>query len=355
MNQSSDNPAAAVRAPWLALVRKPLRLAQAAESPPQEWRAALGQLLDWLAVDHEFVSAGQTSPVFAPWACWSPAAFQNGGHAALPEARFVASYCIDHGRGAGADIMLLSPHPATCTVRQHGGDALPCAGVLKAMIRAASKEGRERIAVMVHARHRAAVTGMRLCAPGTVLDVLAIEEALPALMRGTPAWDAIIAMPDLRGIVFAMLAETTGVRGPWPMLWHAGGSGGGLCRVTCEALGNSAGSEGAGEGTLPLDAAALALALALALREAGMMRPARRLHASWARLQGRGVATAGRGADAPYAIEVGDAEFIGLLCRDTAANRGMQKPWHALAEDDISNDGTQIAPLRIVSWDLADS
>ena len=92
-----------------------------------------------------------------------------------------------------------------------------------------------------------------LCPEGFAVDIIAIEDALPALMVSGAPWDAVIAMPELRRIVFNLLAETSGVRGPWPMLWHNRG----LRRVTCEVRGEVRGEGTAkGAGRLPLDAQA---------------------------------------------------------------------------------------------------
>jgi hypothetical protein len=353
MEHSSDWPkqpaAIAAAAPVLALVEDRLRLAVPAAPVPQAWQDAATALLAWLGVETEFVaSPGHT--LFAPWEAWSPAAFQNGGCAALPKAQFVASYGLGDPRAA--DIMLLSPHPRVCTAGQGAGDALPRAGVMRAMIRAAAREGRRRIAILVHARHRDALARQRLaedprlCPAGTSLDILAIEEAIPTLMRPRAAWDAIIAMPDLRGIVLAMLAQATGVRGAWPMLWHGGEQGNDLVRVTSELVGSPCES-------LPLDATALALGLALTLRGAGCEAAARKLHRGWARLRDSGVATPGRGSDAPYATEVSEAEFIALLACDAAAGTRGQTGWLALENQHKAIFPAQTPQLRIVSSNLA--
>ncbi len=390
MDQSSERPgpvpsdgtraARVPRAPGLAVVSDPLRLDKGGDPMRQSWSASLADLQGWLGIDSAFVRASDAvAPVFTPWAGWSPAAFQNGGCAGLPEAQFVASYCIDHARGGGSDVMLISPHPITCAAgpddvegegergRELGG--LPRTDVLAAMIRAAAGEGRKRLAIIVHARHRAALVGLqlaedtRLCPPGTALDILGIEDALPQLMRAQPAWDAVIALPDLRGIVFTLLAETTGVRGPWPMLWYgrgrAGQAAGRLLRVTCETDGKLGGGSG---GTLPLDAQALVLALALSLRvtgletglETGELRAAGRLQTGWARLRDRGVTTARRGSDAPYACEVPEAEFIALLCRDAAVSQRPHHPERPLENSQKSVYANQTPVLRLVSSNRAD-
>jgi hypothetical protein len=147
------------------------------------------------------------------------------------------------------------------------------------MIRAAVAEGRERIAIIVHARQRTALAAMRLaedrslCPEGFAVDILAIQDALPALMAPGAPWDAIIAMPELRITVFILLAETSGVRGPWPMLWYKLG----VRRVTSKLRGEV---RGEGTGRLPLDAPALIHALALTLHAAGKAGAALRLHAA---------------------------------------------------------------------------
>ncbi len=357
MDNSSDNPglqaADAVpvrRASGLALVSNPLRLASEGEPMPQSWSAALADLASFLGIDTAFVPAPDAAaPVFAPWEGRSASAFQNGGDG-LPEAQFVASYCIDHASSAaqhrgGVDVMLISPHPAAC---EPGEGGLPGIGTLRAMIRVAIAEGRERIAVIGHARQVSAIAALRLgddrslCPDDTALDILATEDAIPSLMAGSAPWDAIIAVPDLRSIVFTLLAETSGVRGPWPMLWHNRG----LRRVTCEVK---------GEGTvrLPLDAPALIHALALTLKAAGKADPALRLHDSWARLRARGVTTAARGSDAPYATEVTDGQFIALLQGEIASGGRAASTWRALKNQSMIISGSQMPRLRVISSTIA--
>lgn len=361
----------ALRSPALSLVTPRFQLAEPAEPAPEDWRASLAQLLAWLRVDTEFVAParagrlsrmadwtlaagklGRPAPVFAPWIGWSPAAFQHGGLAGLPQAQYVASYLIDHARGAtaskgGTDIVLMSPHPAACMGEAAGDVPGPRAGVLRAMIRAARAEGRERMAIILHARQRNAIArqllaaGRELTRDGLELDVLTIEEALAPLMAGAPRWDAIIAMPDLRSTVFTLLAETSGVRRAWPMLWY----GRGLELVTGEAPGE-------GASRLPLDAPALIHALALTLHEAGMGRAAWRLHDAWARLRDSGVTSAGRGSDAPYVTAVADAEFLALLCRDAAASKRPQAPWRALKNAEPAHCGSHSPTLRVVASTL---
>jgi hypothetical protein len=364
MNHTSNapsKPAAEVRsvgsAPRLALVSDGMRFVRPAVAAPEGWGPATDDLLGWLGIDAGFMPAGtpaarNAAPVFAPWTSWCPTAFQNGGAASLPEADFAASYCLGDPR-AGADrrcapfdVMLLSPHPQACD------DGLPRMDVLRAMIRAAVAEGRARIAIIVTARCRTAIARLdlaedgELCPEGVSLDLLAMEQAIPRLMASAAPWDAVIAMPDLRGTVFAMLAETSGVGGPWPMLWH----GRGLRQICCEMPGEA---EGDGAADLPVDADVLALALTLALRAAGRQRDALRLYESWARLRDRGVTTHRRGSCAPYTTAVDDAGFIALICRDTTSPRRSPELWYALKNQQRSAfSGINMRPLRVVSSNL---
>lgn len=374
----ADGPTPARAGPRLTLVRTALRLTEPTVPAPQEWRAALGELLGWLGVEVEILPpprpdrlarlpglrpraprAGEGVPVFAPWTAWCPTAFQNGGSAGLPDAEFVASYALEHHRAfaepwrGDADIMLLSPHPAACIATTGDSAMLPRAGTMRAMIRAAVAEGRERIAILVHARHRTAMHALRLaedprlCPPGVRLEIAAIEEALPLLVTGAGRWEAIITMPDLRGMVFAMVGQATRMRGPWPMLWSVRDR---LVQITAEALGQN---EGASAGQVPLDAALLTHALTLGLHAAGFQVPAARLHAGWARLRGSGVTTTGRGDDAPYVTEVPDAEFVTLLCRDTVGDHRLPITWRALKCQQKSVFGNREPGLRIVPANIA--
>lgn len=376
-SQSAAAAAAAVRpasAAALALVQSRFRLALPEQDPPAAWRESLSGLLDWLGIDAEFVASARArrlprlgewtlspaagAPVFAPWLGWSPVAFQHGGLPGLPQAQFVASYLVDHARGAapgqaGADVVLMSPHPATCTISEAGGVPIPRPAVLKAMIRTARGEGRERLAIILHARQRNAVATMLLAAgkgmtrDGPAIEILTIEEALAPLAALRAPWDAIIAMPDVRGTVFTLLARTAGVRGAWPMLWLTGtgddGARGGIRLVTSEAPGE-------GVSRLPLDAPALIHALALTLHAGGAQRAAWRLHEAWARLRDSGVTTPGRGGeDAPYVSVVSDEAFAAMLRRDAGVSKRPQTRWQALNDGPVAFSGTQNATLRIVS------
>lgn len=355
--------------PTLALVTSLFQLAEPADPAPEAWREGVEQLLAWLGVETEFLtparpsgrlarmadwaaSAGQLAtpaPIFAPWIGWSPSAFQHGGLIALPQAHYVVSYLIDHARGAptargGTDIVLMSPHPSVCIAEAVGDIPTPRAAVLRTMIRAARAEGRERAAIICHARQRNEVArqllaaGRGLTRDGLALDILTIEDALAPLMTGAVRWDAIIAMPDLRSTVFTLLAETSGVRRAWPMLWF----GRSLQLVTSE-------TPGEGASRLPLDAPVLIHALALALHAAGRGRAARRLHDAWAQLRDSGVTSTGRGTDAPYVTAVTDDAFLTMLCRDRAVSKRPQMPWRALKNAEIANSGGHLPTLRVVA------
>lgn len=358
----------------LALVQSRFRIGMPQQDPPAAWQEGLAGLLDWLGIDAEFVPAARPgrlarladwtlapaagAPVFAPWLGWSPVAFQHGGLPGLPQAQFVASYLVDHARGAapgqsGVDVVLMSPHPATCAITEAGGVPTPRPAVLKAMIRTAQAEGRERLAIILHARQRNAIATMLLAAgkgltrEGPAIEILTIEEALAPLSAARAPWDAIIAMPDVRGTVFTMLARSAGVRGAWPMLWLSGaganGERGGLRLVTSEAAGE-------GVSRLPLDAPALIHALALTLHAGGAGRAACRLHDGWARLRDSGVTSAGRGGEeAPYVSVVDDAEFLAMIRRDAAVSKRPQTSWRALNDGLVAFSGTRTANLRVVS------
>jgi hypothetical protein len=179
------------------------------------------------------------------------------------------------------------------------------------MIAAARAESRSRVAVIVPARCLGAATRLLLAAEpaparaGLDFAVLSIEDALARLATGEPVWDAIIVLPELRGLIVTMLARQCKIAGPWPMLWHD--------RNRVLICGET--PAGAGSGNA-LDATLLAQSLILAVQMAGHSPAARQLHEAWARLRDRGVTTARRGSDAPYVTQVSDADMVDLLCSD---------------------------------------
>lgn len=362
--------AAAMSGTALAVVRTRLQLAAPSQTPTADWRDGIDDLLGWLGIDVNVVpacsargvsrmpgwtvppvvNAAAGVPVFAPWLCWSPAAFQHGGLASLPKAQWVASYLLECGVGlplapCGVDIALMSPLPAVCTLDSAAGVPLPHAAVLKGMIGAAKAERRSKLAIILHARQRNAVARQLMIADriltrdGITLDILTIEDALRPLMDGGAPWDAIIAMPDVRSIVLAMLSHASGVRGPWPMLWHGQR---GIQLIT---------SEGGVDGMtrVPLDAPTLIHALALSLRHAGLSHSAWRLHEAWARLRDSGVTTPGRGSCAPYVSQRCDADFIAMLVKNLAPSKRPVRSWRALACVERPTRPSQRANLQVVA------
>jgi hypothetical protein len=356
-------PAAPVARGGLRLVSGGLRLAEPLAAPDPEWQAAFADLLAWLGIAIEPAAAPRPQGLlrmadwaraaaaggavrFTPWQVISPVALQHGGAADLPRAEWIASYLFDHAAGAGhragpLDLMLLSPHPAACVADGAGALPLPRAATTVAMIRAARAEGRSRIAIIVPAAARNAFARQLLLADreltreGLELEIIAIEQALGGLTFARPKWDALIVMPELRSIVFALLAEATGIRAAWPMLWHGAN---GLVQVTSEALAEAG-------ARLPLDAPVLVQSLAVTLHHAGMSGPARRLHEACVRLRDNGVVTPSRGSPAPYVNTRSDAEFVSLICADMGIGSRPVPHWRALG--DVPAGGTSADPVRL--------
>lgn len=350
--------------PGLQLVNTGLRLAEPVGASNPAWANATARLLDWLEIaitpvaprraqglakvaDWARSAAGTNlAPRFAPWLPISPVALQHPASPDLPRADWVASYLFDHGPGSAArgdalDLMLMSAHPACCEPDDDGTAPLPRLAIVEAMIRAARAEGRSRIALIVPARQRNAASRQLLLADrtltreGITLEVLGIEQALGELALARPRWDGLIVSPHLRSIVFALVAQASGIAGPWPMLWH-GPSG--LVLAASEAL-CEAGAR------LPLDGVVLVQALALTLQQAGMAPAALRLHESCARLRDSGVVTPSRGSPAPYVTEVDDAQFIALVCDGAAAGKRAVPDWRAVP--DLPRSGTTGEAVRL--------
>ena len=353
----------------LMVVASRLRLGQPGSATPDAWQEGLIRLLDWLRVDAEFVTvpspthasplgerATQSTPlagtgftIFAPWLGWSPVALQRGGASGLPQAQFVASYLLDHDRGqaalrGGIDLVLMSPHPSQCVAAQAGDVPLPRMEVLDAMIRAAFAEGREKLAIILHANQRDAMASeLRSMDRGLAIELVTIEDALDPLAAQRAPWDAIIAMPDLRGIVFTVLSQASGVKGGWPMLWRGGEGGSAITLVSCETLAGAAPEPA-------LDASVLIHALALCLHHAGSILAARRLHEGWARLRDSGIIVAGRGQDGPYVTLVRDSDFLAMLCDGSAVSRRPVQAWRALGR---AGPSAQPTGLRLVASNTA--
>ncbi|MBA4043888.1 MAG: hypothetical protein C0471_05645 [Erythrobacter sp.] len=356
----------------LSLVATRFMLVQPDAAAPADWQIALDQLFGWLGLSVDRIperaysggklarwakagaGAKPCAPVFAPWQAWSPAAFPLGGLPGLPQADWTVSYLVDPGAGLGGaaargiDLALMSPLPSACTVEDAHSARVPQPHVLRAMLRVARAQGRPRIAIIGHARQRNAIARQLLGADRAltrdqqVIDVLTIEEALRPLMAGAAPWDAVIAMPDVRSTVFTMLAETTGVNGPWPMAWYREGARPHMALITSEMAGE-------GQRRIALDASALVQALALYCRNAGANHAASRLYDSWARLRDGGVTTIGRASDAPYARQVSDAEAVAMLTKGLAVSKRAVLPWRALGDASAERANRQPQALRLVA------
>jgi hypothetical protein len=360
---------AGVRAPHgLRLISSGLRLAEPVAAPHSEWDAAFGKLRDWLGIALDPVAAPRAlalrkvtgwargiaaapAPHFAPWHPLSPVALQAGHGPELPRADWVVSYLFDHGpgsavRGEPLDLALFSPHPYACASEEEGAAPMPRLAVLEAILRAARTEGRTRLAIIVPARQRNAMARLLLLADreltreGITLEVQTIETALGALHCIRPRWDGLIVMPELRSIVFALLGEGTGCKGPWPMVWHD--AGGDPVLVTSESLGEPG-------ARLPLDAPVLMQTLALTLHHAGMRSAARRLHDAAARLRASGVVTSARGSTAPYAKTVSDAELVELVCAGMLPGHRPAPQWRALGTCQTAGTTSTSVRLNIIS------
>jgi hypothetical protein len=296
----------------------------AVEQTRPDRTSSLRQVVRWAGAGAGVSTASAT--VFAPWQCISPVALQRaGGRPHLPRAQWVASYLLTSGSDYAVgqhciDTMLMSPHPDACLAEDDCDAALPRVAALEAMIGTARAQGRSRLAIIVHARCRGAMARRLLAANRSLtsgdieLEVVSIEQALGRLVSVAHGWDAIIALPELRSIVFAVLAQTSGVAAPWPMAWYDRGD----ARLVCaEALRDNA-------APLPLDATLLIQCLALAACQAGLRYEASALYEGWARLRDNGVVTPGRGSSAPYVKQVSDAEFVELVCaRMTGGSRRL--------------------------------
>ncbi|MGB3470005.1 MAG: hypothetical protein WBA51_04205 [Erythrobacter sp.] len=270
-------------------------------------------------------------PVFTPWKCYVPTAFQAGIAAQqLPRAKWVASYLFDSGVGRPIanptiDLVLMSPLPIECQTEDSVAPAMPRLGVLKAMLNAMQTEGRRRLAIILPEANQNSMAALLVmaCDAATRSDVeveiLSIEQAVVRIQSNEFNWEAVIAMPELRGIVFAMLSEWAGVSAPWPMLWQ----GQALNAVTSEALGIPAKRQ--------LDATLLMQALALAARKGGCGTVAERLHESWAVLRDRGVVTPSRSLPTPYVKEVSEADFVDIAATARPRDGRALPKWKGVA------------------------
>lgn len=267
------------------------------------------------------------APVFTPWRCSSPEALQHAGQLALPCASWVSAYAFGmHPKGRQPreviDIMLMSPLPAGCAP----DNAIPQPQILQAMIEAARRENRKKVTIVTDARRRNGIIMhlllLKLADNSDKLDieVLSVENALRELAADPASGDAIIVLPDLRSLVFAMLAEATAISGPWPLVWHDRDAR----MISCEALGDICPS-------IPLDISLLTQALALAANKAGLISSAQRLARLVTTLWEWGAFnTSGRFAARDRA-KLSDEDLIKQLGRSAELVRGSYPLWHGVA------------------------
>ena len=356
---SSANPAA------LSLVSGRLLLAHADEAIPGDWKNAVDNLTHALRIDASWVATKPTGsllqkarrvvgsgaedqePVFAPWRVISPTAFQMGPISAAPAgAQWVASYLFDFGPTCPTmvspiDVALMSPCPEVCFSDDALVGPLPRMNTLATMVRAAASEGRTKLAIIVREAARATLATRLLAFDPSLNDAsleiefVSIEDAVVRLQRGAPHWDGIIAMPDMRGIVFAMLAEASGIKGPWPMLWFDRG----LRLVTSEAHTGASASA-------PLNATALMQSLALLARRSGRQYAAQRLYESWAARRDSGIVTKARGSSAPYVNEIDEAAFIDQAVQDRSGNTRALPVWRGVVCEQSEQRAAQ-GPVRL--------
>lgn len=316
---------------------------------PQRPESGLRRVTAWAASAASVPAAASTAPpVFAPWRCWSPISLQQPDKVAMPRASWVGSYLYDYGVGkplhrGPVDIQLLSPLP-DALIPGHGNDAqVPRPSVLQAMLRAAQREGRDKIAIITDAHRRNAMIRQLLHVDRSItrdkaqIDVLSIENALCELVQGRSRWDAIIVLPDLRSVVFAMLAQMHGSKNAWPMVWHNRD----VAMICAETLDETAGG-------LSFSAPLAIQALALAADHAGLTLVAGRLIQGAVRIWDCNIVTPGHGSVAPYVTEISDQDFIDQLCRGVAGGQRSTARWRAIAPCAVSPAPRQPARLSVV-------
>lgn len=352
----------------LSLVATPaIRLALPQGPVPEAWQRGLDQLFDWLGLDvlpiikaasrrlQQFADwaapglAAESAAIFAPWHITSPDMLQKSEGSSAAQVTWLASYLFDYGAGkmprrSLLDLMLMSPHPAACQPRQAGDAPLPRLTLMKTMIAAVKAEGRRKVAIIVDAGSRNAMTSQLLLADRALtrdniaLEILSVEDALGALVRQSDCWDALIVMPHWRSIVFAVLAELSGIKQPWPLLWY----GRGLQLVTSEAIGPPGGHQA-------FDAPLLVLGLIAAMQQQGQSHAAKQLYEKTAQVWDRGVATPGRPSVAPYAHHLSDEEFLDQITKaPPATNHRPTQPWRLLMSNGPEKSARRKADLRLV-------
>ncbi len=290
---------------------------------PKHTASWLKELIPWVSS----TMTAPPAPIFAPWRSWSPEALQQVSQLALPNASWVSTYVFGKqpkrpGSRDVIDIMLMSPLPGGCAPDH----LIPQPKVLQAMIEAARSENRRKVTIVTDAQRRNGIVMHLLFLDladnryTMAIDVVSIEDALSELAGDPASGDAIIVLPDLRSLVFAMLSEITGISGPWPMMWHERNT----CMISCEAIGNMGRS-------IPLDVSLLVQALALAAKRAGLISTAERLGGAAAALEecgGGGDSERFVGRDR---VSLSDEDMIKTLGRSIASGQGAYPLWHAVA------------------------
>lgn len=354
----------------LGLVETPaVTLDVSAHPAPKVWDDALRQLLEWLEVPIRQAPPKSTSrlsglvewskplagaeacPHLAIWRTTSPALLQHGSDR-VPRCDWLASYLFDYavprkGIKGPLDIMLMSPHPAGCDAAQAKGGELPRPAIVKSMLEAAKAEKRERVAIVCDAAARNAMAARLLLADraltreGVELAILSIEEAVSALTQRVDCWDAIIVMPQWRGVIFALLSQASGVVGAWPLLWH----GRTLRLITSEATQR-------GSQLHELDAPLLVLGLAALLQQLGLHYSAQRLHDAMLDLWDRSVTTPGRPHQNPFGCRLDDADFISTMIAQagpTSSRIRNIRGWRFMPKPNTASTARPPLQLRLVN------
>lgn len=352
----------------LCLVATPaIRLVLPQDPVPEAWQQGLNHILEWLDLDlptaakpastrlgqfAEWAAPGlsaERAAIFAPWQVASPTMLQQADGGSTPQMTWLASYLFDYRagklpRGGPLDLVLMSPHPSACEQAQAGDSPLPRAQLMQTMIAAAKAEGRRKLAIIVEAESRNTMISQLLMAKraltrdGIELEILSVEDALSVLMRQLDGWDALIVMPQWRSVIFAVLAERSGVKQPWPLLWYRRG----LQLVTSEAIGPRGGKQA-------LDAPLLVLGLIAAMRHQGQPHCAQRLYEGTAQLWDRGIATPGRPSLVPYSHQLGDEEFLRQITNaaPVTSHRPTQR-WRLLNGLGPEDSARRTTDLRLV-------
>lgn len=355
----------------LRLVGAPaIRLVLPQDPVPDIWQQGVSQILDWLHLDlptevkptstrlgqlAAWAAPGlgvERTAIFAPWRVISPSMLQKADGGSAPQMTWVSSYLFDYAagklpRGGPLDLVLMSPHPSACDMSHAGDVTLPRGRLIRTMIAAAKAEGRRKLAIIVDARSRNAMIRQLLLADrsltrdGIELEILSVEDSLAMLVRKLDRWDALIVMPQWRSIVFAVLAEISGIKEPWPLLWYRRG----LELVTSEAIGPRTGKT-------TLDAPLLVLGLIAAMRQQGQPHNAKKLYEAAAQLWDRGITTPGRESFAPYAHHLSDEEFLRQITNSApAANHRPIQPWCLLNGVGLGKSARLSKDLRLVAPD----